>query len=265
MDIAEVEVWRIREPASPLRAEIDHGGIEELAESIRVHGLLSPIVVVRAGDGYEVLAGHRRLLAVRRLGLRTVACQVRGDSEADGMLVGAAENLIRRDMSVGDEARLVAALMGREGWGVGGAARALHRSEGWVRDRLDVLQWPEAVVVAVHGGRISLGAAKALMGIEDGGKRAVLLGHAMASGISVELARRWRDEANVGAGPVEPGVSLVVGPGSTAAPVGGRTRCFACGEEGAYVEMIYTWWHRGCAVEFDRAVRGVAGPVSGGA
>ncbi len=196
-DAQQVELWRVREPERPLREAIPQDGIEQLAESIKRHGLLNPITVRDRGGFYEVIAGHRRLLACRRLALKTVPVLVVAVAEGDAAIVGAHENLVRTDMSVREEARLVAALMAREGWGIAAAARALNRGEGWIRDRIDFLQWPPELVDGVTQGRIAMGAGKALMAIRDERARGRLVGYALASGVSVEVARRWDPEVRL--------------------------------------------------------------------
>lgn len=255
MDVLQVETWRVREPERPLREGIDPGGIEELAESIREHGLLNPITVRDRGGFYEVVAGHRRLLAARRLGSRSVSVVVVSGASADAEVLGAHENLIRRDLSVAEEARLVTVLMAREGWGVVGAARALNRSEGWVRDRLDILQWPASVVAAVVEGKVSLGAVKALMVVEDEGTRAELLGYAVSNGCSVALAKRWAADANLGRWASGEGVVALSKDGGAPGPVMARTRCFLCDVDAAFVDLVYMWCHRECVAALAEGLR----------
>jgi ParB/RepB/Spo0J family partition protein len=255
LELVELSSWRLREPANPLRGPLPTEGIEELASSIREHGLLNPITVRASGDFYEVVAGHRRLLACRWLGLNVVPCRVISGDDLDVAVVGAHENLVRRDMSVTEEARLVAALMAREGWGIAGTARALNRGEGWVRDRIDLLGWPADVVGGITAGRLSMGAAKALMGIENEQSRARLLDYAISNGVSIEVARRWRDLENLGEGTSGGSVNLV-GIAAPGALAGGKAPCFFCAEHASFGEMTYVWAHRECVVAMDDALRG---------
>src|SRR5579885_3512832 len=76
MYLTEVEQNMILEPEQPLRASIEEGPLVELAESIRQLGLLQPLVVRKSGDKFEVIAGHRRLLATRMVGLPRAQCLV---------------------------------------------------------------------------------------------------------------------------------------------------------------------------------------------
>jgi len=255
MDAREVELWRVREPERPLRSGMEAEGIEELAESIRRHGLLNPITVRDRGGFYEVVAGHRRLLALRRLGWERVDVRVVEPGDGEDVILGAHENLVRRDMSVVEEGRLVAALVAREGWGISQTARSLNRGEGWVRDRLDVLRWPEELAGAVCDGRLALGAGKALMGIEDERERAALIGHAVRNGCSVEVARRWREDANLGVGVSGSPVNLV-GVRAPEGLSGGKLPCFFCDERSSIGELIYVWGHRECVVSMEDALRG---------
>jgi ParB/RepB/Spo0J family partition protein len=264
LELVELDLWRLREPERPLRQTIPTEGIEELAQSIKEHGLLNPITVRDRGGFYEVVAGHRRLLACRRVGLGVVACRVVGGDDLDVAVVGAHENLVRRDMSVSEEARLVAALMSREGWGIAGTARALNRGEGWVRDRVDLLGWPADVVAGITAGRLSMGAAKALMGIENDQSRARLLDHAINNGVSIEVARRWRDLENLGGGTSGGSLNLV-GIAAASALAGGKAPCFFCEEHATYGEMTYVWAHRECVIGMDDALRGEGREAAPGA
>ena len=161
---------------------------------------------------------------------------------------------MRLQMAVPDEARLVAGLMAREGWGVAAAARALNHSEGWVRDRVGVLGWPADLLAGLSGGRISLGAAKALMGVEDERERDRLIQHALDSGVSVEVARRWRELANLEGRGVSQSINLAVGDAGAGPVLGSRMACFACGGYAQITEMVYAWLHRECAVSLAAAL-----------
>ncbi len=264
MAVAEVELGLIDEPSVRVREEVHHGKVLELVDSIRRVGLLNALTVRRVGERFEVVAGHHRLLALRLLGVGRVPVVV-VDFTGDGLAVAAAhENLCRQDMSVREEARLVAALMGAEGVGVGAVARQLGRSEGWVRDRMEFLTWPEWVGEAVAMGQVALGVARALMGIENELERDALFEHAVKSGCTVATARRWREDANLGRGVSGQSVSLVGVDGAVVSAPGPRTGCFFCGVVAAFGDLIYVWAHRECAhamgLALDETRRGASPP-----
>ena len=111
------------------RRDFDPEGLAELAASIRSCGILQPLTVRRAGDGYELVAGERRLRAARIAGLREVPCLVAQVGEEDSALLALMENLQRRDLDCWEEAQAIARLISRYGLSQEEAARRLgHRA-----------------------------------------------------------------------------------------------------------------------------------------
>ena len=93
-----IPLGRIRPNPQQPRQGFDEVGLAELAASIRSCGILQPLTVRRAGDGYELVAGERRLRAARIAGLREVPCLVAQVGEEDSALLALMENLQRRDL-----------------------------------------------------------------------------------------------------------------------------------------------------------------------
>jgi ParB family chromosome partitioning protein len=114
-------------------------GIDELAASIAEHQLLQPVVVRRRGrDGYELIAGHRRLEAVKKLGWTEIAAVVRDESTAKAYILTLVENLQREDLTPREEAE---ALEVRErGWTTRQVGQAIKRSHIYVSRRLRVFE-----------------------------------------------------------------------------------------------------------------------------
>lgn len=160
LNVEEVPVHLIDDPHAPMRSDIDLDGIRELSESIRSLGLINPISVVPRGERFECVAGHRRLLAVRLLGAATIAAVVRELDDAGVVAVMATENLERSDVDPVDEALLIGRAIGEDESKIPELAKSINRSVAWVRDRLDLLGYPDELIAAIRGGRISLGVAK---------------------------------------------------------------------------------------------------------
>ena len=99
-----IPLGRIRPNPQQPRQGFDEVGLAELAASIRSCGILQPLTVRRAGDGYELVAGERRLRAARIAGLREVPCLVAQVGEEDSALLALMENLQRRDLDCWEEA-----------------------------------------------------------------------------------------------------------------------------------------------------------------
>lgn len=140
---------------------VDLNGIEDLADSLRLHGMLQPITVVptEEGDEVEVLFGHRRLAAAKLAKFGQVPCfmRVRGD-ERTRLLTQLAENFDRAQMTPLDEALAFRDLKAT-GMNQLAIASMVHRSDFYVSVRFTLLKYPECVQRAVHEERISLGTA----------------------------------------------------------------------------------------------------------
>jgi len=124
--------------------------LAELAESIRTRGLLQPIVVRRAGDVFELLAGERRLRAAQLAGIDRLPALVReGDDPLEVALI---ENLQREDLSPLEEAEALGLLIERHGYSHREVADLLGKSRPYVSNTLSLTRLPDAVKQELHGG-----------------------------------------------------------------------------------------------------------------
>jgi ParB family chromosome partitioning protein len=114
--------------------------VAELADSIREYGLLQPIVVRGTDQGYEVVAGHRRLEAVRSLGWDDVPAVVQAADESRAYLLSLVENLQREDLTPREESAALEVLVREHGWSTRQVAAAVKRSQGYVSKRLRVFE-----------------------------------------------------------------------------------------------------------------------------
>jgi ParB family chromosome partitioning protein len=131
--------------------------LEELADDIRLRGVIQPLVVVpnEAGDGAEVLVGHRRLAAAALAGLKEVPCVLRSrEPDMQRMLTQISENSIRLDLTPMEQARCCQALTD-QGLTPREIATQWHKSDTWVINRLRLLELPECLQKEVHEGRES--------------------------------------------------------------------------------------------------------------
>ena len=135
-----IPLGRIRPNPQQPRRSFDEEGLAELAASIRSCGILQPLTVRRAGEGYELVAGERRLRAARIAGLREVPCLVAQVGEEDSALLALMENLQRRDLDCWEEAQAIARLISRYGLSQEEAARRLGRAQPTVANKLRLLQ-----------------------------------------------------------------------------------------------------------------------------
>ncbi len=148
-------------PQQP-RSQFDAVGIEELAASIRRHGVLQPIVVSRRGDGYELVAGHRRVLAARAAGKTTIPAVIREDVR-DRLELALVENLQRADLNAIETARAYKLLMETYDLTQEQLAERVGKSRPHVANMLRALNAPQVLQDAVLEGKISEGHLRALL------------------------------------------------------------------------------------------------------
>ncbi|MBQ6799463.1 MAG: ParB/RepB/Spo0J family partition protein [Oscillospiraceae bacterium] len=149
-------------PAQP-RKVFEEEGLQELAASILQYGILQPLTVRRQEDGYELVAGERRLRAARMAGLSDVPCIVMAmDEEQSGMLA-LVENLQRRDLDFIEEAEGLAKLMRLYGLSQEQAAVRVGKSQSAVANKLRLLRHSPAVLAALRQHSLSERHARALL------------------------------------------------------------------------------------------------------
>ena len=148
-------------PQQP-RLQFDADSINELAASIRRHGVLQPIVVSRHGDGYELVAGHRRVLAARAAGKTTIPAVIREDVR-DRLELALVENLQRADLNAIETARAYKLLMETYDLTQEQLADRVGKSRSHVANMLRTLSAPQPLQDAVMEGKISEGHLRALL------------------------------------------------------------------------------------------------------
>ncbi|MEA5067544.1 MAG: ParB/RepB/Spo0J family partition protein, partial [Christensenellaceae bacterium] len=127
------------------RTRFAEQSLVELSESIRQHGLLSPVVVRRMGEGYELIAGERRLRAVRQLGQPLIDALIRTVDAREAALLALIENLQREDLHYLEQAQAFRQLLLSYGFSQEALAARLGISQGAVANKLRLLKLPEPV------------------------------------------------------------------------------------------------------------------------
>jgi ParB family chromosome partitioning protein len=156
--------------------------LDELADSLREHGLLQPIVVRRiAAGGYELIAGHRRLEAARTLGWAEISAVVRDDSQEQAYILTLVENLQREDLSAREEAAALEVLVRERGWTTRQIGQAIKRSHMYVSRRLRVFEDP-ALAPLVLEHKLAVSTAEELLRVPDVGERKALARRAVKEG-----------------------------------------------------------------------------------
>jgi ParB family chromosome partitioning protein len=153
--------------ASQPRATFQEKALIELADSIRAHGVLEPILVVRAGVGYKVIAGERRYRAACLAGLKNIPAIIIKASERELWEIAITENLQRQNLNPIEEAQAIQALIEVHQLTQEQAAMALGRSRPAISNLLRILTLPLDVQEMVRQGKLSQGHARALLSVND--------------------------------------------------------------------------------------------------
>jgi ParB/RepB/Spo0J family partition protein len=144
------------------RTYFDSNGLEELAASIKDHGLIQPITVRPIGDYYEIVAGERRFRACEILKWQEIPCFVAELSDEEAAAIMLTENVSRKDLDPIDEARAYRVRIDRFGWSTAECAKQAGTSEITVTFRLKLLTLREDIQHLVRSGNVQIGYAQIL-------------------------------------------------------------------------------------------------------
>ena len=168
--VQEIEVEQIRPNRYQPREEFDEAALEELAESVSRYGVLQPILLRKLPDeGYELIAGERRLRAAKAAGLPKIPALVREFGDAEVSEIALIENLQREDLSVVEEARAYQRLIKEFGLKQEELSSRLGRSRSHIANTMRLLNLPEEIQGWLMSGVLTAGQARPLLAIEDRG------------------------------------------------------------------------------------------------
>jgi ParB family transcriptional regulator, chromosome partitioning protein len=172
-------------PRQP-RTAFDDGNLRELAESVRVRGVLQPVLVrPLAGGRYELVAGERRLRAAKLAGLERVPALVRSTAENERLELALIENMARQDLNPVDAARACAALVDELGLTKEEVGRRVGRSRAAISNMVRLLELPDDVLDMLESGDLSEGHGRAILQLRDRNAQRVLACRARDEGLSV--------------------------------------------------------------------------------
>ena len=148
------------------RKHFDQAALEELAATIREHGVLTPVVVRRLPEGFQVIAGERRVRAARLAGLTQVPTIIRDASDSQALQIALVENLQREDLNPLEAAEAYQRLVDEFGLTQEELASRLGRDRSSVANSLRLLRLPKRIRDDVAEGTLSEGHARALLGLD---------------------------------------------------------------------------------------------------
>ena len=152
-------------PMQP-RTEFDDESLGHLAESIKAHGIVQPVLVRRVGDHYELVAGERRWRAAKLAGLRTIPAVIKDIADKDLLEVALIENVQREDLNPIEEAQAYSKLIETVGLTQEALAERVGRDRSYITNYLRLLKLPEDIQQLVKQKRISTGHARTLLALQ---------------------------------------------------------------------------------------------------
>jgi ParB family chromosome partitioning protein len=188
--IQTVPIAKIRANPWQPRTAFTERELSELAESVKAVGILQPLIVRPEGDGYQLIAGERRLRAARLAGLETVPVIERTASDDELLTLALVENLQREDLNPIEKAKGFKELIERHNLTQEAAAKRLGKDRSTMANFIRLLDLPEAVQHVVSRGTISMGHARALLTIPQPSAQQALALRIEEEGLSVREIER---------------------------------------------------------------------------
>jgi len=196
-NLIEIRVEELSPNPYQPRRSFSEESLQELAASIKEHGIIQPLIVIQRGDRYLLVAGERRWRAAQTLGLAVIPAIVKSFSEKELMEIALIENLQREDLNPLDTAVAYQRLLGEFALTQEELAERVGKSRAAVANTLRLLNLPEEIQEHVSRGTISAGHAKALLGLKEEGERIALANKVLEEGLSVrqteELVKNWEN------------------------------------------------------------------------
>lgn len=183
-----VPLTLIDDPENPMRIEPEGEGFEQLIASIEANGLLQPVVLRVKGDRFQIVAGHRRLLAFWRLRRSEIPAVIERMTDDEAIAKEVAENLDREDVDPVSEAHFIARAITKMSLSAEQFAANIHRRAQWVADRLAIAEMPDFMQDALKSGKLKIGVALRLAEIDHEPTLRKWVHSAIESGMTVRSA-----------------------------------------------------------------------------
>lgn len=208
-DIKTLRMSEIEPNKSQPRTVFDEDNIKGLADSIKEHGLIQPIVVRPLPNGltYQIIAGERRWRACRLLKMEEVPVIIRETDELEAAELAIVENVQRADLNPVEEAMAYRTLMDKYGMTQERLSEVMGKSRSYIANLTRLLTLPEEALNALGDGEISVGHAKVLMSIEDKESLIYALNTVIKEQLSVRQTEKLAAELNRGDEEKQPSVN----------------------------------------------------------
>jgi len=187
----EIELDLIDEPEGVIRLDIDQEEVESLADNIKEVGQIQPINLAIHGTRYEIIAGHLRYLALKKLGRKTIKAIVKTVPKNEIALIRASENLKRQNLTPIEEAAIYADLVDQYEMTKMGIAEKFGLAPSTIKNRLDLLTLHPDIQKLIHTGLMSIQVGVELNKVDNDRELHKSLRDAVNNGCSLETAQGW--------------------------------------------------------------------------
>ncbi|MGA8810285.1 MAG: ParB/RepB/Spo0J family partition protein [Thermoanaerobaculia bacterium] len=195
--LAEIPISQIQPNPFQPRKTFNEASIDELARSVREHGIVQPLVVTRAGDKYKLIAGERRFRAAQKAGLATVPVLIKEMmAEGDALQIALIENIQREDLNPIEEAMAYHQLHDDFQLTQEEISRRVGKERSTVANFLRLLKLPDPVKKLLASGQLSMGHARALLAIESPKKQEQLADRVVRKNLNVRQTEMLASESS---------------------------------------------------------------------
>jgi ParB family chromosome partitioning protein len=195
--LAEIPISQIQPNPYQPRKTFNEASIDELARSVRQHGIVQPLVVTRAGDKYKLIAGERRFRAAQKAGLTTVPALIKEMmQEGDALQIALIENIQREDLNPIEEAMAYHQLHDDFQLTQEEISKRVGKERSTVANFLRLLKLPDPVKKLLASGQLSMGHARALLAIESPKKQEQLAERVVRKNLNVRQTEMLASESS---------------------------------------------------------------------
>ena len=196
-EIVELDLSELRPNPYQPRKKFDEEALNELADSIKEHGVFQPIIVKKSIKGYEIVAGERRYRASKKLGLEKIPAIIKDFTDDEMMQISLLENLQRENLTSIEEAKAYKAIIDASNLTQEELAKKVGKSRSYITNILGLLTLPVSIQNLILENKISMGHARVLSKIEDDEKIKELANKVLSDGLSVRELEELTSDASI--------------------------------------------------------------------
>lgn len=190
-----IDINDIKPNRAQPRTTFDEDKLKELELSIREHGVIQPLIIRQAENGYELVAGERRWRASRLAGLKKVPCIIRNFDDRQNAIVAIIENMQREDLNPIEEAEGLKSMTEKYGFTQEQVSNSLGKSRTYITNSIRLLKLPKEIQEYVSSGQMSAAHGRTLINVSDAAKQKEICNKIIKNGLSVRETERLANKA----------------------------------------------------------------------